>query len=864
MRFSYRLKRVLRWVFLLILVGALFGILSVLQEDPLAQSLLPTKTLIEPIFDKNQPVVVVGIDNAYPPYEFLVDGEPAGFNVDLIRTVGYLMGFNVEIQAAPWEEIRTALEEGEIDALAGMYSSSQRDQLVDFSAPHSLVKSSIFVRKDSPIRSLNDLKGRYVLVQQGDIMHDYLLISDLALNIIPVTSPEDALQRLAEGKYDAALLSSQYQGMYLIDKYHLSNLRQIDTGLEPQSYCFAVQDGNAALLLKLNEGLSIVQASGNYREIYRHWFARYERKAMVETLRPYLVILGVVLVALALALLWTWSLSEEVKLQTQRLSKSEERYRRLVELSPEAVFVLIERKIAYLNPAGEALFGIADSSAMIGKPVIDFMVLPDEGRNSQLMKLSGDQRFTRPNGSEFDASVSTASVDYLGDPAELWIVRDITEDKRNEARLRYAATHDLMTDLPNRSLFNDQISQALQRAARNHSHLAVLFLDMDDFKAVNDAFSHRSGDLLLRNIAKRLRNHVRSTDMVARLGGDEFAILCEDLDDPEDAAAVAQKILEGMKSPFYLEGQQIFCTFSLGIAMYPENGALPDSLLQNADIAMYRAKYGGKNTYQFFSPEMAVRVRQRLERVSLLRQAMEQDRLCLYYQPQVDTSTSRTTGAEALLRWRSETEGVLPAGEFIALAEESGLILSLGEWILRSACAEAQKWRTLGLPPMCVAVNLSSRQLEQPGLINLIQQVLQDTGLPPQCLELELTESTVIQNVKRTENTLKALRQMGVRLALDDFGTGYSSLSYVTSLPFDTIKIDRSFIKKVLVNNDDAVVVTGMITIARDLNKKVVIEGIENEAHLAFFQDRGAHLFQGYHFSPAIPADDLLDFLQNS
>ena len=436
-------------------------------------------------------------------------------------------------------------------------------------------------------------------------------------------------------------------------------------------------------------------------------------------------------------------------------------------------------------------------------------------------------------------------------------VVDISDRKRAEEQIEFHAYHDVLTHLPNRKLFTDRLTQALTRARRSGRSTGVMFIDLDHFKTINDTLGHTAGDELLLEMSQRLRQCVREDDTVARLGGDEFTIILNELRHPEDAANVAEKILETVEVPLWIAGMPIEVTASIGIALFPVDGADAESLLRNADSAMYRAKESGRNNYQLCTDDMKRRANERLSLETRLRKGVHDDQLLLHYQPQISLVTGRIVGAEALVRWNDPERGMVGPSAFIPVAEETRLIRPLGEWVLRTACKQTKQWRDLGIDHMRVAVNLSVRQFQQHDLVEMVLRALGETGLAPEALELEITETTAMQNGEATIEILRALREIGVGISMDDFGTGYSSLNYLKRFPINAVKIDRAFIRDLDTSAGDAAIVAAVIGIARALDLRVVAEGVETEHQLAFLQRRECDEAQGYYFGRPVAADVL-------
>ena len=438
---------------------------------------------------------------------------------------------------------------------------------------------------------------------------------------------------------------------------------------------------------------------------------------------------------------------------------------------------------------------------------------------------------------------------------------DLEERKRVELSIRHMAHHDALTDLPNRTLFRDRLTHAMAQADRYHQILAVLFLDLDRFKAINDTLGHNVGDQLLKMAAERLRTCIRDCDTVARLGGDEFTIIVEDIVEVQDAAIVAQKILDTLSQPFNLYSHEVFISVSIGITLYPNDDENADNLLRNADSAMYRAKEYGRNNYQFYVADMNIKARERLMLESQLRRAMDRDEFTLHYQPRVDLFTGKVIGAEALLRWRHPELGLVPPKQFIPILEESGMIIPVGEWVLQQASKQNRAWQDKGLKPIRMAVNLSVRQFIQKDLAASILAIIERAGLAPEFLELEITEDLLLEHNQTNIITLTKLRNRGIHISIDDFGTGYSSLSYLKRLPIDTLKIDQSFLRDIENDPDNKAITSAIIAMANSLHLNVLAEGIETEEQLTFLRAQGCNEIQGYSFSKPLTAEDFEQLL---
>jgi diguanylate cyclase (GGDEF)-like protein len=438
----------------------------------------------------------------------------------------------------------------------------------------------------------------------------------------------------------------------------------------------------------------------------------------------------------------------------------------------------------------------------------------------------------------------------------------LLEDEREASDLasvemEHLAYHDALTGLPNRPLYMDRLIMALAQAARINQKVAVFFIDLDRFKDINDSLGHSTGDGLLKAVAERVRRCVREGDTVSRFGGDEFTLLIPRIDQVEDAAKIAQKILETLKIPFSINDHELFVTTSIGISIYPIDGSDPETLVRNADTAMYRAKDQGRDNYQLYAPAMNARALERLALENMLRKALSHRDFVLFYQPVVDMRTKGIVGVEALIRWKHPELGLLSPAHFISAAESSGLIIPIGDWVLRTACKQTKMWQKKIDSDLTVAVNLSARQFQQPNLTEEIAEALEETGLEAKYLELEITESNAMQNAENTIYTLRELKALGVRIAMDDFGTGYSSLNYLKRFPIDTLKLDQSFVREITSDPTDAAIATAVIAMAHSLNLKVIGEGVEKEDQFTWLEKHGCDYIQGYLFSPPLATENI-------
>ena len=554
------------------------------------------------------------------------------------------------------------------------------------------------------------------------------------------------------------------------------------------------------------------------------------------------------------------------------------KFSQAIEQSPSSVLICDRQwHIEYANQKFSQLTGYTQED-IIGKHP---SALVDQSMNSreawhlwQAIRLQvkrvgvwqGEVNSVRRNGERYwEQLVVTPIKDSNSDTTGYLILgEDISIRKRYEQQLLRQANYDVLTGLPNRMLALDRLKLAIAQARRDETQVGVMFLDLDNFKHINDTLGHDAGDTLLIEASKRVSSCLRGTSTVARLGGDEFLVVLPGLSGPDAACQVADRILKTFSTPFMLGGQEVFVTTSIGIATFPQDSDNSGTLLQHADAAMYEAKHKGKSAYSRFTPEMTEISHERLQMESYMRKAMELGEFELYFQPIIDTHSGKLVSAEALLRWNNPALGMVMPDRFIPLAEETGLIIPIGEWVIQEACKAARNWQTLTGNPIGVAVNVSPRQFRDPGFTDAVMRALDASGLSPKLLELEITERLILDNSIETADILRKLDRSGIRLTVDDFGTGYSALSYLKSYPFDTLKIDKSFIQDVLTENDDASLVRAIITMAHSLGLTVVAEGVEAEAQTHFLKEEHCDYSQGYFYSTPLPEQDFIQWLDTN
>ncbi|WP_165912716.1 sensor domain-containing protein [Effusibacillus lacus] len=554
-----------------------------------------------------------------------------------------------------------------------------------------------------------------------------------------------------------------------------------------------------------------------------------------------------------------------------QLEESEQRYKSIVENNSDAIYsVDLYGKLLTVNPAAEKLTGY-HAKELCNRNMIELVVPEDvekaithfnkakagDPQDYEVSVIHNEGQILQIHVKNVPIVVNNRIVGVYG------IARDVTARNKAIETINHMAYHDILTDLPNRRFFQEQLRVGLQHAKAQGEKLAVVFLDLDRFKVINDTYGHGAGDRLLQIIADRLQDCRGDNEVVARMGGDEFTLLIPGIKEAEDALGTVQRVFRALKEPIFINGLEVHITTSIGIAVYPNDGEDAETLMKHADSAMYRAKEQGKNNYQFFAPVLSSDWVQWLTLENDLRKALERKEFKIYYQPQISIRTGRVIGLEALIRWHHPEKGLISPAQFIPLAEETGLIVPIGEWVLWEACRQNREWQDAGYAKMRIAVNTSARQFQQGNLAQTVQNVLRETGLDPRWLELELTESAAMHQAENVIDILQQIKKLGVSISIDDFGTGYSSLNYLKRFPVDFLKIDQTFVHDINQDSDDAVIVNAMIAVAHSLNLKVVAEGVETQEQLDFLKQRRCDVVQGYFFSKPVPGEEIESMLKS-
>ncbi len=823
------------------------------------------------------PVIRVGIDKDFAPFEWL-DGEQnyKGMNADYIRLIEKILGVRLDIiKNTSWKETLEMAQNGELDMLSDANKTPEREKYLLFSEPY--YESPIVIINDMKngfINSLHQLKGKKVAIENGYFMQALLTAQYPDIHLVKVENGSEALQFLSDGLVDA-YVGDAICSNYMIQKTGFFNLRISGVTKHQNEHRFAVTHNNIQLLSILQKALNTI-SSEQKEHILNKWRGLHvEQGVRIEKLAKIMI---AVICLFTLFTYWLFRLKREIfqrKQVEQALQFSESRFRQIFE-GTDVISVQgynKDHQVIYWNPASETLYGYHASEAM--GQTLESLIIPDE-MQEQVRRAINDwvnggpgvssEELTLKKADATPVHVFSSYVMFKNQYNETEMYRidiDNTLRKEQADKIEHQAYFDSLTDLPNRMLALDRLSQLLNEAKRNNEKVAVLFLDLDDFKKINDTLGHETGDKLLIEVADRLSSTLRSGDTVGRLGGDEFLILLGGLGCAEEAQPIAENLLGQFRSTYKIDSRELIMTASIGIAIYPEDGNDTSRLLRNADSAMYHAKEQGRNIYSYFTETMNREVSRRLALEEQIHGALERNEFEVFYQPKINISNGKIIGAEALLRWKNPVIGHVSPAEFIPICEQTSLIINVGKFVLVEAMNQTVKWQKKYHSQFYIAVNLSPRQFRDPELVCSIDDIIKQTGLSAASLELEITEGVLMSGHSCIDDALSALSKKGITIAMDDFGTGYSSLSYLRRYPFNVIKIDRSFVNDITVDPADRELINATIVMAHALNLKVVAEGVETQAQLKHLVEMNCDIAQGYLYSKPLSSTDFTDLLES-
>lgn len=820
--------------------------------------------------------VRVGLYENAPKIYTDPDGEPAGLFITLIREIARKESWALEFVPCRWWSCLEQLEAGSLDLMPDVAFNDARSLRFDFhGVPVTHSWSVILKRADTPKEELTRLHQRRIAVLAGAVQGSALarMMAGRDLDFVPVKYPSfaDAFAAVREGEADAVAANNIYAA-YFAQRY---NLRETPVVFDPATLYYATTKGDPKELLpRIDAWLE----TWRYDEDSMYYAAL--KQAMIPAQKPvvppvyrYLVIgIGAMLLLfLAMSGVLRW----QVRRRTTQLQETGQRLDHLLQSSPVVLYQLSvddgQISTSWISENVERIYGFS-ATGFVSEDMWPRQLHPDD--RDAVLNNAGALADKDHLVQEYRVLDARGVVRTVRDEMQFvpgnrgkrdeivgsW--NDLTVAREQAAQLRFLSHYDPLTRLPNRALLRERLSQAITRARQQRRSMAVLYMDIDRFKHINDSFGRPTGDRVLKATAERLVRLTGAGYLLARIGGDGFVLLIEDSAGPVRAEKLAREVITGFAEPITLSDRNVALTVSVGISLFPDDSADPDTLLQNAEAAMYEAKRAGRSSRCVYSSSLAVGMAERLSIETALRGAIRDNELVLHYQPQVELANGGLVGAEALVRWQHPQLGLLPPSRFIPVAEEMGIISDVGAWVLREACRQMMAWRTAGAEVPRVAVNLAAPEVDSETLLPLVRRVLDETGLDGTSLEVEITESIIMSEPERSARALEGLRAMGIRVAIDDFGTGYSSLSYLKHLPIDRLKIDRSFVSDVVDGVNSRAVSRAIIGLARSLELETIAEGIEETAQLDFLRREGCAMGQGFLFSAAVPAEELAGVVQ--
>ena len=815
--------------------------------------------------------VKVGVYANAPKVMLGADGQPSGIFGDLLREIAAKEDWTLVPVVCEWQACLDATRAGQIDLMTDVAYSEARAQIFSFHQTPAINSwSQVYQRTGLSIQSMLDLQNRRVAILQGSVQQDYFsgLLSSFGVQPIwvPVSSLAEGFTKVSAGEADVVVSNHQF-GSLQAPRYML-----VETPImfQPSRLFYATGKGrNADLLAALDQHLNVWRDDPNsvYFDVLKRWGGEPPRTLVPRAFWWILFALGTLLL---LAIVFVSLLRRQVREKTRHLLQSEDKLSTILNSVESYIYIKDPQlRYQYTNSifsasVGRPLVGLADTD-LFNAATAEQLQRNDRRVLEHGERVADEETITTADGKHTHTYLSVKLPLRRPDGsiyALCGISTDITELKRSREAIHQLAFYDALTGLPNRRLLMDRMKQILAARDRTAHDGALLFIDLDHFKTLNDTLGHDVGDLLLQQVTKRLKQCTRDQDTLARLGGDEFVMMLQDLStDANDAArqadVVAGKIVSTLAEPYMLAGQHYQSTVSVGIAMFSDPHSTQEELFKRGDLAMYQAKADGRNTLRFFNPDMQARMSARVALEADLREALVRQEFLLYYQPQADNH-GKMLGAEALVRWQHPQRGLVEPGEFIGAAEACGLIVPLGRWILRTACLQLVRWAAQpNMAHLHLAVNVSARQFKHPGFVGDVLAVLDETHAPPDRLKLELTESQLVDDVEAVISKMMQLKKRGVRFVLDDFGTGYSSLSHLKRLPLDQLKIDQSFVRDLLTDPNDEAIVTTIVALGKALEIEVIAEGVETAAQRAALEQRGCLHFQGYSLARPGPAEAL-------
>ncbi len=819
-----------------------------------------------PIIQSEQQTLVVGSEQNFPPFATgMTDSTASGFTVDLWKAVAAEANLKYMIRVMPFRQVLENFKKDKIDVLINLAISDERDEFADFSVPHVIVKGAIFVRNyTNGIQSEDDLSEKSIIVLNADLAHDYAISKGWAKQLILVDTVSKGFQLLASGKHDVMLVS-KLVGMQTLQHLDLTNIKALDAPVGfSQKFAFAVHHGQTELLSQINEALAITKANGIYTTLYDKWFGVYETKKITPSLiflylSPFIILFSI----LSGYFYYLRHVERKHSEEKLKLAASVFSHAREAITITDADGNIVDVNDTFTQTTGysrEEVIGENPRILQSGRQPSKFYT---EMWQDLLEKgyWYGEMWNRRKNGEVYAEMKTISAVRNKQGITTHYVAlcSDITKKQEHQQQLEHIAHYDILTNLPNRALLADRLSQAMLQCGRHNTSLAVGFLDLDGFKEVNDTYGHDVGDELLIAISHRMKAGLREGDTLARFGGDEFVVILADLVKIEDCEPLLKRLLLAASEPVSFGDKILSITASIGATIYPHDSVDNEQLMRHADQAMYLAKQYGKNRYYLFDTAQADMVKHQREYIAAIRNALDSHQFILHYQPKVNMRTGHVIGVEALIRWQHPERGLLNPNDFLPVIENDPLIIELGEWVIDSALTQLSHWQDIGLKfPVGISVNIAAKQLQQANFTDRLATLLAShSNVKPHYLELEVLETNALGNVVHVSEIMEACITLGVKFAIDDFGTGYSSLTYLRRLPTNLIKIDQSFVRDMLEDPDDLAIVEGVISLARSFKLDVIAEGVETIEHGSALLKLGCELAQGYGIAKPMLANDI-------
>lgn len=827
-------------------------------------------------FEEPAPEVIYQVDESHPPFEFTSGNDVYGFGLDLGKMIFGAGNYRVQYSADTWSNVYSRIIKGQIDICGLLAVTESRKKDILYTIPVVKTYRAVYSRKNVEIRKITDIGGYRIGVQRSDYTETILKDELDIKNYMTFKDLEECILALKDGKIDI-VFGNQEVTNYLLVKHQMSNyITPQILNLYPTDLAFGVSKTRPELIPFMNAQIEKIQKSGLYEQVFQKHFYRhsefYKTEQQKRTIYLWLFLLFIIITSITFFNAVIKQLRKMVDKATKGLQKEHELLRITLScISDGVIAVNCQGRVTFMNHIAEKLTGFSEKES-IDKPLSEVLIIMETESGMrynvpvyEVLEENHPVNFNSLNilvsesGSQhlILGSVSPIKNDKDNVIGALVVFQDISEKMKSEETIKYHEYYDSLTDLPNRKLLHQYLNSAVENAVKKNSKLAVLTIDLDYFKNINNTLGHHIGDRLLQQASRRLVGILDENDVLARMGGDEFTILMPLIDSVEQAYELARSVIEELSCSYVIDNHEMYITASIGISFYPDDALESTVILKHADSALYNAKANGRNTYQSYIVIDDEKVMQKFALTKELHTALDHNEMILYYQPKIDSHTEKVVGMEALIRWNHPEKGIISPGVFIPIAEEIGLIKQLDSWVLKTACSQFMNLDKAFSSDLRLSVNLSAYQFRNHNLVDNFTQVLSETAIPPSQLELEITETTAMENIDFTIKTLKRLNEMGLNISIDDFGTGYSSLNYLRYLPIHILKIDRSFIFDIDKDLNTRVIVKSIIDVAHSLGLMVTAEGVETMEQLSLLQQMDCDEIQGFLISRPIPLEEL-------